>query len=287
MNFELPGQKSLKVLSNKVFIFIQQTLTIMSYLYSYRHNLTQLLEEINLQKPAIKIPTFVTHDLVDTYQICRLIDDFIFEYFQENRKTDTDIADNRDQKIDDALEEFQSKVVEKILKEKQDFKNISLKKKKGFKNIFEFAQCENLYLSNKYVNLISESLGHTLEEIASISSQVFVPEKILNFKIKGVDLVVFNQGIIKYTQLKTKKDTLTGSQSDRSINEFKIHPNSVFAAALDMGNSWTISKTKAKENNIELLAGQAFWSMLDLDYETILNKLKMTVRKIEKKLYQV
>jgi hypothetical protein len=27
--------------------------------------------------------------------------------------------------------------------------------------------------------------------------------------------------------------------------------------------------------------------MLDLDYETILNKLKMTVRKIEKKLYQV
>ena len=259
----------------------------MSYLYSYRHNLTQLLEEINLQKPSIKIPTFVTHDLVDTYQICRLIDDFIFEYFQENRTTDTDIADNSDQKIDDALDEFQSKVVEKILKEKQDFKNISLKKKKGFKNIFEFAQCENLYLSNKYVNLISESLGHTLEEIASISSQVFVPEKILNFKIKGVDLVVFNQGIIKYTQLKTKKDTLTGSQSDRSINELKIHPNSVFAAALDMGNSWTISKTKAKENNIELLAGQAFWSMLDLDYETILNKLKMTVRKIEKKLYQV
>ncbi|MDB9507080.1 hypothetical protein PN502_08255 [Microcystis aeruginosa CS-338/01] len=41
------------------------------------------------------------------------------------------------------------------------------------------------------------------------------------------------------------------------------------------------------QNNIELLAGQAFWSMLDLDYETILNKLKMTVRKIEKELYQV
>jgi hypothetical protein len=51
----------------------------MSYLYSYRHNLTQLLEQINLQKPSIKIPTFVTHDLVDTYQICRLIDDFIYK----------------------------------------------------------------------------------------------------------------------------------------------------------------------------------------------------------------
>jgi hypothetical protein len=114
-----------------------------------------------------------------------------------------------------------------------------------------------------------------------------VPEKSLNLKIKGVDLVVFNQVILKYTQLKTKKDTLTGSQSDLSINELKIHPNSVFAAALDMGNSWTISKAKAQKNNIELLAGQDFWSMLDLDYETILNKLKMTVRKIEKELYQV
>jgi hypothetical protein len=256
----------------------------MGYLYSYRNNLPQLLEEINLQKKSIKIPSFIAHDLIDAYQICRLLNDFIFEYFQENIKTDT--SDDIEQEIDGILEGFRHKILAKILKEKQNFKSVSLTKKKGFKNIFEFAQCENLYLSNKYVNLISESLGHTLEEIASLSPQVFVPEQKLNLKIKGVDLIIFNQGILKYTQLKTKKDTLTGSQSDRSINELKIHPNSVFAAALDMGNSWTISKTKAQENNIELLAGQDFWSMLDLDYETILNKLKMTVRKIEKELYQ-
>lgn len=257
----------------------------MRHLYSYRDNLSQLLEEINLQKTSIKTPSFIANDLIDAYQTCRLLDDFIFEYFQEN--TEMDISDDIEQEIDNILDDFRCKILAKILKEKADFKNISLTKKKGFKNIFEFAQCENLYLSNKYVNLISESLGHTLEEIASISPQVFMPEKTLNLKIKGVDLVIFNQGILKYTQLKTKKDTLTGSQSDRSINELKIHPNAVFAAALDMGNSWTISKTKAEENNIELLAGEAFWSILNLDYETILHKLKMTVRKIEKELYQV
>jgi DNA (cytosine-5)-methyltransferase 1 len=41
----------------------------MSYLYSYRDNLPRLLEEINLQKTSIKIPSFIAHDLIDAYQI--------------------------------------------------------------------------------------------------------------------------------------------------------------------------------------------------------------------------
>jgi hypothetical protein len=128
-------------------------------------------------------------------------------------------------------------------------------------------------------------MGHKLEEIANISNQVLIPEKTLKIKIKGIDLIIFDQGLIRYTQLKSKKDTLTGSQASRSINELRIHGYSIFAAALNMGNSWTISYKKSQELGIELKAGDDFWSLIGLNYETILTKLANVLKKIEQELY--
>jgi hypothetical protein len=91
--------------------------------------------------------------------------------------------------------------------------------------------------------------------------------------------------MIRYTQLKTKKDTLTGSQQGRSINELKIHKNSIFAAALDMGNSWTISYKKSQEYGIEIMTGERFWSSIGLDYNLILSKLAAVIKKIDSELY--
>lgn len=128
-------------------------------------------------------------------------------------------------------------------------------------------------------------MGHKLEDISEIANNVFLPDKELDIKIKGVDLIIFHEEKIKYTQLKTKKDTLTGSQSSRSINELKIHPFSIFVAVLGMGNSWTISKISCQKYNIERLAGESFWSLLDLDYNLIVNKLAKIIKEIYKELY--
>jgi hypothetical protein len=163
-----------------------------------------------------------------------------------------------EQKIDKILVNFKEEVLIALSQEKEKFRKEIKKNKTSFKNIFEFAGCENLYLSNLYTRFISENMGHKLEDIAGIATNVFLPDKELDIKIKGIDLIIFHEEKIKYTQLKTKKDTLTGSQSSRSINELKIHPFSIFAVALDMGNSWMINKASCEKYNIERLAGKSF-----------------------------
>ncbi len=98
-------------------------------------------------------------------------------------------------------------------------------------------------------------------------------------------MIIYDQGLIKYTQIKTKKDTLTGSQKDRSIDELKIHPYSIFAAALDMGSSWTISAKSVQDYTIQLMAGHSFWSSINLDYDLILTKVAKTIKELDKELY--
>jgi hypothetical protein len=249
----------------------------MGNLYQYHNNLSQLSVEINLRKDSIIVPSFVPTDLVDIYQVCRVLDEYLIEHFNQTQKQPSTIDIYRD--MDDILERFKQEVLTSLFKQKEEFRQSNNSQKTKFQNIFEFAECENLYLSNKYVNLISENLGHKLEEIANLSNQVLIPEKNLKIKIKGIDLIIFDQGMIRYTQLKTKKDTLTGSQQGRSINELKIHKNSIFAAALDMGNSWTISYKKSQEYGIEIMTGERFWSSIGLDYNLILSKLAAVIKK--------
>jgi hypothetical protein len=245
--------------------------------------ISQLFLEINSRKQSIPVPDFVSNELVDTYQTCRVLDQYFEKYFQDKHQQLSELEINKI--IDGILENFREEVMNALRQQRINFRKTSKTKRSKFQNIFQFAQCENLYLSNKYVNLISENMGHKLEEIANISNQVLIPEKTLKIKIKGIDLIIFDQGLIRYTQLKTKKDTLTGSQASRSINELRIHRNSIFAAALNMGNSWTISYKKAQDLGIELKAGDDFWSLIGLDYQTILTKLANVSKKIDRELY--
>ncbi|BAQ59704.1 hypothetical protein GM3708_109 [Geminocystis sp. NIES-3708] len=244
-----------------------------------------LLKEISNQKEKIVIPDIVPQDqeLINAYQVSRILDKYLLDYFKNYNKPLISIEIEK--KIDKILVKFKQEVLKTLSKEKDRFRKEIQENKTTFKNIFEFAGCENLYLSNLYTRFISENMGHKLEDIAEIANNVFLPDKELDIKIKGIDLIIFHEEKIKYTQLKTKKDTLTGSQSSRSINELKIHPFSIFAAALDMGNSWTISKTSCEKYNIETLAGESFWSLLNLDYNLIVNKLAKTIKEIDKKLY--
>ncbi|WP_204104494.1 MULTISPECIES: hypothetical protein [Spirulina sp. CCY15215] len=256
-------------------------------LYQYHNDKNRLRQEIDSQKKSIKVPNFIPKndkELVDTYQSCRVLDFYLIEYFKNNAKTKK--LTEKQEEIVEIISLFKQEVWLGLSQEKEKFRKNIQNKKTGFKNIFEFSGSENLYLSNIYTRFISENLGHKFENIAEISDSIFIPENTLNLKIKGIDLVLYDGHNIRYTQLKTKKDTLTGSQSQRSINELKIHQNPIFAAALDMGKSWTISKTKAQQSGIQLLAGSEFWSLIGLDYGFILDQLSDAIKDIDKQLYR-
>lgn len=243
-----------------------------------------ILSAINNRQKTIVIPNFIQdQELREAYQICRILDEYLPNYFMQ---TDEQITPRQiNNKIDQILSNFKQEVLASLSKQKDKFREEVRNEKQSFKNIFEFAKCENLYLSNLYTRFISENMGHKLENIAGISNKTFIPEKQLQITIKGIDLIIYDQGLIKYTQLKTKKDTLTGSQSARTINELKIHENSLFVAALDMGNSWTLSKKDCEKYGIQRLAGKSFWSLIGLDYDLILNKLAQVIKEIDKQLY--
>jgi hypothetical protein len=253
-------------------------------LFEYNGNLTELMQDINIRKNNIDVPDFVPNDLIDTYKISRILDEYVIEYFaQINGYNKTS---NLEHSIDKILQKFKQEVLQQLLLEKEDFRRSIKTKKTGFKNIFEFSGSENLYLSNIYTNFISENLGHKFEDIANLSSKVVIPERVFNLKLKGIDLIINDNSLIRYTQLKTKKDTLTGSQSQRSINELRIHNNSIFAAALDMGQSWHLNKKDAEQYNIVRLAGSDFWSLIDIDYNVILRKLSKVIKEIDQELYK-
>jgi hypothetical protein len=257
-------------------------------LYDYHNEPARLVREIYLRKTSIEIPDFVPNDreLRDAYQSARVLDTYLSSYFVRDRiyRTTAEI----EQEIENILQSFKIEVLRSLRREKEKFlKSLETQKTlTGFKNIFEFSRSKNLYLSNIYTRFITESLGHKFENIADLSDCVFIPDKNIGLKIKGIDLVIYDQGAIRYAQLKTKRDTLTGSQKSRSIQELKIHDNSIFAAALDMGKSWPIGKVEADRYGIERLAGFSFWSLINLDYEIILSYLSRVMQQLDTELYE-
>lgn len=249
---------------------------------SYLQN-QEIIQEMNERKDTITITRFVPSDLRGGYQICRILDDYLPAYFDSQEQvSDEQISDQ----IYLILAKFKKEVIDSLAKKKDDFiKNVT-SKNKGFINIFEFSKSENLYLSSIYTRFISENLGHRLEEIANISHKVFSPEESLRKKIKGIDIIVYDDKVVKYTQIKTKKDTLTGSHKSRTIDELSIHPHSLFVAALNMGGSLTIGDKDKYGDGIKRLVGDEFWSLIGLDYNFILDRLSQVIRELDKELYE-
>ena len=55
-----------------------------------------------------------------------------------------------------------------------------------------------------------------------------------------------------------------------------MHKNSYFVSAFETGTSWTFNSDKIKR-----LLGKEFWSMIDLDYDFILEEIKSMIKDIE------
>lgn len=146
------------------------------------------------------------------------------------------------------------------------------------RNIFELANAKLLITSNSVTRTLSTTMGRLWEEISYISPYVIVPEFEFDIKITGIDIIVFTGDKIYFTQLKTQKDTLTGSQVKRAIKELIIHENPLFAAAFNLGKTWAISQ----KPNISRMAGKQFWDMIQIDYSLVELHVKEMLQKIDK-----
>jgi hypothetical protein len=240
------------------------------------------IDSLTGRKQAILFPKDFPKDreLQETYRTARALDRDLLQFF--NSQDLSFYPSEIEQGISNILQAFKSHILRSLKNEKQKTNNLKPRK---FKNIFEFAGCKKLYLSNKYTRIISERLGHQFEKIASLSPCVMIPEVTLNLKLKGIDAIFYLDRQIYYTQIKTKRDTLTGSQVTRTLNELKIHPNSLFVAALDMGKSTNPSLTIAQREGITLLVGEQFWSKIGIEYAKMLQQVCEILRGIEATIY--
>jgi hypothetical protein len=148
------------------------------------------------------------------------------------------------------------------------------------KNIYEMSGAVKLAFANKTTRMLSTSMGMLWERLASISPYAINPEIEFGLRIKGIDLIVLNKNksaqVIEYQQLKTQHNTLTGSQTTRSVEELKIHANPVFCAVFANNSSWTFNHP-----NIQRASGDDFWSRIGISYEFFLKHAKKLILELE------
>ncbi|PGR23029.1 hypothetical protein COC52_24865 [Priestia megaterium] len=143
------------------------------------------------------------------------------------------------------------------------------------KNIYQMFKAASLSASNAVTRTLNTKLGLFWEDVANLSKNVISLEKEFGIKLPGVDAVVFHNERLFYTQLKTQKNTLTGSQSGRVNGELGCFENSWFVACINNNASWTYS------GRIPKLVGDDFWSKTTLDYNEILYHLERTINHVE------
>jgi hypothetical protein len=149
-------------------------------------------------------------------------------------------------------------------------------------NLFELVGAMKLVRANSVSRLVSTHLGSAWEEMAALSHLAVSPEIDFGVRLKGVDIVFLEDGHLRHTQIKTQKNTLTGSQKGRSISELQLHTRPLFAAAFDVAN-WTFPPKSS--SGVERVAGEAFWRKLGIDYSDVVGAARDCFVNLEKSLF--
>ena len=217
-----------------------------------------------------------------------MIPEPIYKEFVEKFSDKTHIQPSKEDlnaSVDKILNECYDELIASLNMVRSEYHSNRIKPEDRYVNLFESAGAENLFLSNKYTRVISEKLGHKFEDIASLSVKAFNHEEELGIMLRGIDVIIYDGTNIRYTQLKTKCDTLTGSQVPRSNRELAIHQHSIFAAALNLGGRWTFGNRTDNLNPVTRLAGSQFWNLIGMDYNHILRRCKELILRLEEELY--
>lgn len=214
-------------------------------------------------------------------KLSQVINTFIENYFnilikndQSNSAGSALSKSNIAQKIDDQIALFKPTAINELNRAMPSRTELI----RNAKNLYELAGAEKLASANKATRNLSTTMGLLWERIANISPYAVNPEIEFNIKIKGVDLISKNKltNVIEYQQLKTKHDTLTGSQKSRSVSELEIHENPVFCACFSLG-AWTFN-----DPDIPRISGPAFWNRIGIDYSIFEDKVKSLFVDLEK-----
>lgn len=149
-------------------------------------------------------------------------------------------------------------------------------------NLFQLVGAMKLVRANSVSRLVSTHLGSAWEEMAALSHLAVSPEAEFGIRLKGVDIVLLEDGFLRHTQIKTQKNTLTGSQKGRSISELRMHPWPLFAAAFDVA-AWTFPPKAS--SGVERVAGAAFWSKLGIKYSDVVGAARICFLSLEETLF--
>jgi len=230
----------------------------------------QKKEYILTESEKIKnIPINIIPDLKKAYKIKEVLNRFITKYIQKIKK----------------LEQIESnqKVLNQINIFKKNYLEITLPKKmnENITNLYSMSGAMDFCKIQLVLRSLSTSMGSLWEKIAMCSNCSINPENEFGVKVTGVDLISLIDNKITYIQMKTMEDTLTAGQSPRSEKELLLHKHSYFAASFDTGRNWNFKSTEVKK-----VKGEAFWSLINLNYEYILKEVKLMIKEIEDNYYE-
>lgn len=221
------------------------------------------------RKKKILNSVFITQtddDLAQSRKLAEVINSFINDYFKlaiEKDKTQVNGSvlqpKNLRKSVSNEITKFRPLAISALRKSTDSRDTIVANPE----NVYQLAGAVKLSAANKATRNLSTTMGLLWERIANISPYAINPELEFKIKIKGVDLICqhIETGNIEYQQLKTQKNTLTGSQKGRSVAELSLHENPVFCACFSLG-AWTFSHPE-----IPRISGKEFWSRIGIDYE--------------------
>ena len=167
------------------------------------------------------------------------------------------------------FDKFTNSIIPELLQKKADACRET-------RNVYQISRAIKLSLANTITRTYNTELGLLWEKIADLAPNVVSPELDFKFKIPEVDVIVLYEGNPYYTQLKTQRNTVTGSQGKRTVDELKKYQYNWFVACIDTDASWTAPRT------LNRLVGREFWDKIGIDYDRdILPNLKKSIMRIE------
>ena len=221
------------------------------------------------QSKNISSPSNTPEELKSSYSYKEVINKFIVEYINLKQKN---ISEDYNQSIKNKIEKFKNNFLDYIFKKIEEEAT----------NLYQISEAYTLSKFNTVARSLSTKMGHLWEDLAICSNKVISPEIEFGLKIKGIDLIILKDDTPYYCQMKTLEGTLTGSQVPRSKTELNIHENAYFVSAFKTGTQWTFSS-----DTITRLVGEEFWSIIDLEYEKLLDEVKSMIKEIETSILEL
>lgn len=220
-------------------------------------------------KPDFSPPQSLSDNLQQTYRLSRALEIVLPRYFQLLISRDLqkfEHSASRRTLIREKIDEYLPIALRDLHSSYQNLVDNALDNPK---NLYELGGAMRLAFGSNATRTISTKLGLVWENIACLSPYAINPESEFGIKLEGVDAIILNGEELVYAQIKTQKNTLTGSQKGRAVQELSLHKRRLMVACFETSANWTFASPE-----VPRIAGEQFWSLLGFSYSEIVNELK-------------